>query len=170
MPRFKDAPLRKNQFRLFRLKQHSRTDDIEIEVKTFKIYRAPKYGAISYCWGDKSDGTVIIRCNGEPLETWVNLYTALRRLHRENTSTRTESWYWNDAICVEQGDHEVAVTEKVRQITFMETIFTLAEPVRVWLGDASPDEERAFQHLADASEALAKKGVRAGIPVVRHSL
>ena len=164
MPRFKDAPLRKNQFRLFRLKQHSRTDDIEIEVKTFKIYRAPKYEAISYCWGDKSDGTTIIRCNGEPFEAWVNLYAALRRLHHENTSTRTESWYWNDAICIEQGDHEVAVTEKARQITFMETVFKLAEPVRVWLGDASPDEERAFQHLADTSKTLADKGVRMNGP------
>lgn len=66
--RFKDAPLGKDQFRLFRLKQHSSADDIEIEVKTFKIYRAPKYEAISYCWGDKSDGTAIIRCNGKPLE------------------------------------------------------------------------------------------------------
>ena len=67
MPHF-NARLRKNQFRLFRLKQHSRTDDIEIEVKTFKIYRAPKYEAIHTARGDKSDGTTIIRCNGKPLE------------------------------------------------------------------------------------------------------
>lgn len=90
----------------------------------------------------------------------MNLYAALRRLHQENTNTSTESWYWNDAICIEQGDQEVAVTEKARQIAFMETIFLLAEPVRVWLGDASPDDERAFQHLADTSETLAEKGVR----------
>jgi hypothetical protein len=114
MPRFKDAPLRKDQFRLFTIKQH--TDDIEVEVKTFKIYRTPKYEAISYCWGNKSDGTAIIACNSEPLEVWMNLYAALRRLHKENT----ESWYWNDAICIEQGDEEVAVTEKARQIALME--------------------------------------------------
>jgi len=153
MPRFKDAPLGKNQFRLFKIKQHTR--DIEVEVQTFKIYRAPKYEAVSYCWGDKSDGTTIIRCNGKPLEVWANLYSALRRLHKENSG----SWYWSDALCIEQGDEEVAVTEKARQIAFMGTIFTLAEPVRVWLGDASKEEEQAFQYLADLSEHLAKNGV-----------
>ena len=168
MPRFSDCPLGEERFRLFRLKQS--TSAVEIEVKTFKIYKAPKYEAISYVWGEKSDGTAIIVCNGEPMEVWINLHSALLRLQCESST----SWFWNDALCIEQGDEEVALTEKARQIAFMETIFTLGQPVRAWLGDASEDEERTFQYLVERCQKLAEQGVAlddiSGLPSPRDDI
>ncbi len=153
MPRFEDAPLGIDRFRLFRFK--SGCPHIELEIKTFKIYRAPTYRAISYCWGHKADGTVSVQCNGDPFEIWANLNDALQRLHREASGC----WYWCDAICIEQGEEDVAVKEKLQQISFMETIFTLAEPVTVWLGGASTAEEQAFSHIVDQCEAAVHDGV-----------
>lgn len=142
MSRFEDAPLEEGKFRLFKIKPNKK--DIQIEVQTFKFWRAPKYEAISYTWGEKSDGTTTILCNGKPLEVWQNLHSALSRLQNEKNT----SWLWNDAICIEQTG-EIGTVEKARQIAFMETIFSAAEPVRIWLGQASKEEEKAFEHLAN---------------------
>lgn len=146
MALFHDAPLGEGFFRLFKLAdQDPSTNGISLELTTCHISQAPSYTAISYCWGDKSDGTATISCCGAPLEVWQNLYDLLCRIQRKTIN----SWYWCDAICIKQGDDEAAVSEKRQQIAFMETIFSRASPVQIWLGDASAEEELAFLALAN---------------------
>jgi hypothetical protein len=153
MPRFKDAPLGCDQFRLFRFKQD--VTDIELEVKTFQFDDAPYYHALSYCWGEKLDGMELIPCNDRALEIGRNLWGALNRLF---VDYRAE-WHWCDVVSIEQGLDQVAMTEKLQQTPFMDTIFKMADPVLIWLGDASPMEEKAFPYLVDRREKDSQTGV-----------
>lgn len=165
----------KDHFRLFRFlkqAQPSAPDSaISIEVRTFKIYRAPSYEAISYCWGEKPDGVVVIQSRHDhnlspkttsPFEVWINLHGCLRRIWSEQHSdaaavAQPSPWFWNDAICIEQGDHPAAVKEKEQQIGLMKTIFQLTQSVRVWLGDASLEEENVLMSLAATCADLKAK-------------
>ena len=146
MPDWQDCPLQKDEFRLFRLIRpaiHTRT--ISVEIKPFNVYHAPKYTAISYCWGELVDGLETIRCDGKPFQARRNLFDALHRFQHDEMY----SWLWADAICIRQGEDDLAVEEKKQQIAFMETIFASAETVWIWLGGASDAEEKAFGELTD---------------------
>jgi hypothetical protein len=158
MPRFEDAPLEPGLFRLFRFKPD--LANLELEVRTFEFIDAPSYHALSYCWGEKADGTEYIVCNDESLDVGHNLWGALNRLF---VDYRT-AWHWCDAICIEQGREDVAVTEKLQQIPLMDTIFKTADPVLVWLGGASPLEEKAFQYLVDRCEKDRKNDTISTLP------
>ena len=109
------------------------------------------YEALSYTWktGWEHCGWVKIgpknpkiECNGVEMAVGANLYMALHRLRRED-STRV---VWADAICISQSD----VHERSQQIAVMGDIFRNAYSVLVWLG-ADEDADKVSDMVARAS-------------------
>ncbi|RYP67125.1 hypothetical protein DL769_005830 [Monosporascus sp. CRB-8-3] len=109
------------------------------------------YEALSYTWktGWEYYGWVKIgpknpkiECNGVEMAVGANLYMALHRLRRED-STRV---VWADAICVNQSD----VHERSQQVAAMGDIFRNAYSVLVWLG-ADEDADKVSDTVARAS-------------------
>jgi hypothetical protein len=85
------------------------------------------FEALSYVWGDDADTVAIILC-GRSASVRANLASALRHL-RLSSSVRN---LWVDALCINQMD----VAERSQQVTLMGEIYTKAEKVIIWLGQA----------------------------------
>ncbi|KFA79197.1 hypothetical protein S40288_02391 [Stachybotrys chartarum IBT 40288] len=97
-----------------------------------------KYTALSYVWGSSTQAEEIIIEHARVRMT-SNLDKALRRL-RSRTAKIT---LWVDAVCIDQTD----VAEKHHQVPLMARIYTQAETVLSWLGEAT-------QHSATGMEIL----------------
>jgi hypothetical protein len=63
-------------------------------LQKFSFPDAPKYGAISYVWGDPSNKFSIL-VNDQPFLVTRNLFDILKRLRRQMGSMPL----WADAIC-----------------------------------------------------------------------
>ena len=101
-----------------------------------------RYKALSYTWGepnpDGSSSSILI--TGAPLQVTENLDHALRQLRNEINSTELPSYWWIDAICINQGD----VEERNSQVALMRRIYGSAMQVQVWLGDEDNDSTEAI--------------------------
>ncbi|KAH7486515.1 hypothetical protein FOMA001_g5607 [Fusarium oxysporum f. sp. matthiolae] len=93
------------------------------KLHTVPIHKAPRYKALSYCWGLNQSKTSIL-LNGKEFSVTENLLEALETLQKE------PGFYWVDAICINQAD----LQERGLQVNRMKTIFSTAEQVVVWLG------------------------------------
>jgi hypothetical protein len=95
----------------------------------------------------------------------------MKQLHGLNSTL----WIWIDAICISQSDNE----EKAGQIPLMDKIYSLAEHVLVWLGEADDDTEQALLRLPyiraslQAADSHAKLGMNypeMGLPAVEDPI
>jgi len=91
------------------------------------------YNALSYAWGNHSElsGTSILVA-GTALPVKANLAAALRQL-RGSKATALRSFWWIDALCINQAD----VRERNAQVALMRRIYGSAAHVWVWLGGAA---------------------------------
>jgi len=96
------------------------------------------YHALSYCWGPNQN-PVQITCNSHPLSVMPNLHSALREYRRRGT----RALLWVDAICINQSN----TSERTSQVRMMDKIYTEAECVIVWLGEAQATDEMALDLL-----------------------
>lgn len=134
-PAKRDAP----QIRLLKIEPREDHDDlITIDTIIVDIQHAPEFDALSYVWGDQSV-KVSIRLNGTPFDIGGNLHAALRILRGK----RNKEFLWVDAICINQSDD----LEKNDQIPLMAGIYSKAQTVICWLGEASVDSSLAISCL-----------------------
>jgi hypothetical protein len=96
------------------------------------------YEALSYTWGSNHLLRSIV-LNDTPFHITRNLEIALRHLRLPHTSRQV----WIDAICINQDDD----VERGEQIQLMRKIYTQAEQVLVWLGEASSCSDIAMEFL-----------------------
>ena len=96
----------------------------------------PKYEALSYTWG-APEPTSTILLNGTPMAIGPNLHDALLALRRDHKPRLI----WADAICIDQSN----LAERERQVRFMDSIYTRAARVLIWLGGADQMIQRAFK-------------------------
>jgi hypothetical protein len=96
------------------------------------------YEALSYTWGSNHSRRSI-SLNDTPFHITKNLEVALRHLRLPYTSRQV----WIDAICINQEDD----IERGEQIQLMRKIYTQAEQVLVWLGEASGCSDIAMEFL-----------------------
>ncbi|KAH8650007.1 ankyrin and HET domain-containing protein [Xylariales sp. PMI_506] len=99
----------------------------------------PSYDAISYQWGDnvKQERVTV---NGTSIPVIYSLYTVLKYLRHESL----EKKLWIDGLCIDQDN----LSERNRQVRIMGTIFSQADRVRIWLGEASDDSAAAMELVA----------------------
>jgi hypothetical protein len=112
------------------------------------------YTALSYQWGkDKrhvpinvDDGNVLVTANGD---------AALTQLRKTNGV----NYLWIDAICINQDN----IDEKGFQVAMMDQVYSKAESVIIWLGEACDDSDGALEWCKQASR-LGNVHVIAKIP------
>ena len=105
-------------------------------LETYPQRIAPRYDAVSYCWGDdRTPG--IIQVNGCVLQIRKGLLAFLKASLDRRPPLRP---LWIDAICLNQDDG----AEKADQIPSMGQIYKNASRTIVWLGEP---EENTFQTL-----------------------
>jgi hypothetical protein len=113
--------------RLLQLNPGGWSDKISCDLIHTCLSEDLVFEALSYVWGDDADTVAIILC-GRGASVRANLASALRHL-RLSDSVRN---LWVDALYINQMD----VAERSQQVTLMGEIYTKAEKVIVWLGQA----------------------------------
>jgi hypothetical protein len=83
-----------------------------------------------------------LRMHNQSFDVTVNLHAALLRLRNHFM----ERILWVDAIYIDQENQE----EKKHQIQFMAKIYSQANHVVVWLGDAAEDSVLALEEICCA--------------------
>ena len=146
--------------RLLELLPSADPRSISCSLKTFELQDAPSFRALSYTWGKATialkeshsdlqakrhvgrrvDPDIPQRsrrhsviCNGRLLKVTRNLRDALRMLANAINlpqMPKTPSYYWIDALCMNQEDIE----ERNAQVARMADVFKRADGVIVWLG------------------------------------
>lgn len=132
--------LAEGQIRLLSLREGSGSDEIDCDLLIASLDGQVDYEALSYVWGDARD-TKPIRLCGQPFHVTVNLESALRNLRQ----TDRPCILWVDALCINQRN----VSERNKQVSLMDQIYTRAAQVVVWLGQCSASRELAIDAIEE---------------------
>ena len=101
---------------------------LNFELIVVSLDEDPVYTALSYVWGDDSTRSGYISVDGKRFQITHNLHVALRHFQREDIAPAI----WIDSICINQQDFD----EKTVQVRQMNSIYSSASKVLVWLGPA----------------------------------
>ncbi|KAK0634007.1 heterokaryon incompatibility protein-domain-containing protein, partial [Immersiella caudata] len=137
-------------FRLVELLPGAASEPIACQLSEVAIGTRQTYEAISYCWGDPHDKTVI-RCNEKQLRIPSTLAAALRGLRLGDRSRHL----WADAICINQSDPR----DKAMQVPHMRDIYSRSQRTLVWLGTM---EDAGTARISLASRTC----IRLSIPII----
>ena len=150
---YESCPLREaNHIRVLTVRQGCREDSIECTLMPHAltpldspslINQVSRYEALSYHWGSgEASSKIKIYTDGFPKAFRVrpNLHAALKQLRLPDKSRRL----WIDAICINQDDSD----EKNAQVSLMADVYSRAESVCVWLGEASTDSDLALNFIS----------------------
>ncbi|KAE8372163.1 heterokaryon incompatibility protein-domain-containing protein [Aspergillus bertholletiae] len=142
-PRYVYTHIEPDEFRL--LKIVGVHPQIKFSLEIFSIYEAPEYEALSYAWGTAPE-TEDSSCNGAQFRISRTLGQALRGIY----SYSGEGWIWVDAICINQTD----AVEKAHQVAGMGELYSCAEQVLIWLGEAADQSDLACALLPELTEKI----------------
>jgi hypothetical protein len=137
------------------------------------------YTALSYSWGqsaeryplrlstisceldrslrkkwDNDDSKMILQDHEPDRNGYLMIGTNLRDYLLEYRRRRLAQFLWIDAICIDQSN----TTDKNNQIPLMRHIYSAAQKVHVWLGDASPLEHGALRIMPAVIKKLQGNG------------
>lgn len=101
------------------------------------------YEALSYVWGS-SERSHTLHIDEKSLPITANLYEVLLRLRDK----MIERILWIDAVCIDQTNIE----ERGEQIQYMAEIYSKANRVIVWLGEAADNSDRALRSIRMAAD------------------
>lgn len=138
--------------RLFRFERGC-SEQICVRIENFTLLRCPAYAALSYVWGSsKRDRTIVV--NDRSLRVTENLEVFLTEaLRRSNSPGRNSdswkcTWYWIDAICINQDDDH----ERNCQVAMMRQIYEHADEVAIWLGQLTDMTDTASEVIKELAE------------------
>ncbi|KAK7959399.1 uncharacterized protein PG986_004253 [Apiospora aurea] len=117
---------------------------IDLDLASSEQHR---YEALSYTWADESgDATPCrtIQLGGRPFLITANCENALRRVRREFVARDV----WVDAICIDQ--HNLG--ERGRQVRLMPKIYSGAQAVLIYVGEAADRSARLFFDIASGAD------------------
>jgi hypothetical protein len=143
------------EFRLIELWPSAESESIKCNLRSYSMdMDCPAYVALSYAWGRKG------RCddiylNGIRFPIGNNLWQFLHHMRLQNTHITL----WVDAICINQSD----VKERNHQVGMMRQIYSNAQSVSVWLGEADNScySDVAMDYLA-ARKTFANNNLKPG--------
>jgi ankyrin repeat protein len=139
----------------FRLLQLLRGKGPAIECVLYQAYLdgadTIPYDALSYTWGG-TDKISTVKVNGKTFNVTENLHSALQHLRSEGT----DRVLWVDAICIDQGNER----ERGHQVEQMCKIYSQAEEVIVWLGQATEETNILMESLRRLEEYSSMHGHR----------
>ncbi|KAG9231528.1 heterokaryon incompatibility protein-domain-containing protein [Amylocarpus encephaloides] len=132
-----------DSIRLLRLLPHKdKNAPIQCQLVDYSLQESDQrmhlYDALSYVWGDP-DNPRSIYIGEHDLPVTRNLHAALSRLRNFSL----ERIIWVDAICIDQTNTK----EKEQQIQIMAKIYSQANRVLVWLGEAADNSDQALEEI-----------------------
>ncbi|KAJ4993862.1 Heterokaryon incompatibility protein 6, OR allele 2 [Stagonosporopsis vannaccii] len=131
-----------SNFRLVELQPRSPSGLIRCRLRSYSLPPScPEYVALSYMW-DHASPKDEVELNGVRFPVGHSLWTFLNQMQSDKMYTT----FWIDAICIDQSN----VKERNHQVQLMGRIYSKAESVSIWLGEA---EERSRK--GEAMEATA---------------
>jgi hypothetical protein len=107
------------------------------------------YDALSYTWGD-THKTSTVKVNGKYLDITENLHSAIQHLRSETV----DRVLWVDAICIDQSNER----ERGHRVQQMCKIYSQAEEVIVWLGQATRETNILLESLQRLEESSSRNG------------
>ncbi|CAI4214544.1 unnamed protein product [Parascedosporium putredinis] len=141
MTTLKYPHLRDEEFRLLYIDRRSKS--VRYSLKPFARGSSPEYTALSYVWGS-SKPSARLACDAGDIPITSELKALLDRFG-EIPSLAEVSWFWIDAICINQNEPD----EKAKQIPIMGEIYSGASTVTVWLGEADEATTKAIKTIWD---------------------
>ena len=118
-------------------------DRIVGTLRVVNLDQGLAFTTLSYVWGlDRPDTKPTIVCSGVELKVTANCESALRHLRQKFRTL----CIWIDAICIDQNNE----AEKVDQLPLMGEIYSKSTATYVWLGNSTPQSDRAMEYLANA--------------------
>jgi Heterokaryon incompatibility protein (HET) len=131
-----------------------RLRDVSLDESANGNTGAPRYHAISYCWGDPLPTDCIWLSENAYLPINASAAQVIRNVGGDID-------IWIDAVCINQRDND----EKSRQVTMMWDIYKFAEVVVAWLGGLEDDAKLAMQLIFDAANPFVAHYHRVRKPV-----
>jgi Heterokaryon incompatibility protein (HET) len=119
-----------------------KTPTLQQELNLTPRFQWGDFEAISYCWESEVREKKII-VNSTVFEVPKNLEALLQRLE-QLPDAKSGMKFWVDALCINQGD----VKEKNHQVQLMQSIYTKAFAVIIWLGEAGEESEKAIEFIS----------------------
>ncbi|KAM5374291.1 hypothetical protein ACJZ2D_006616 [Fusarium nematophilum] len=147
------SPLSRGSIRLLRFTHNTPTDN-HYELASFPLREAPRYNALSYCWGDP-DRSRSIQCNSKTMMITPVLHGAMQYLNALDRGTT--AWIWIDQICINQADK----VERAVQVDMMKDIYESSQGTIIWLGPDIPGIE-AVPSLVERLSHLHKEDINPG--------
>ena len=125
------------------------------QAEAQKASDGPSWQALSYTWGDLDDVEIIFVVESETGESFElsvtkSLIEALRHLRYPDR----DRLMWVDAICIDQANDPIPLTERAWQVGSMHHIYRQADAVIIWLGPEADDSSYALQVLEDLSSGI----------------
>ena len=146
--------LPQDSIRLFRI-QSADGDTAICRLETYPRRIAPRYDAVSYCWGDDTTPATI-QVNEHDLQIRKSLLAFLTASLDRNPPLRP---LWIDAICLNQDDD----VEKADHIPLMGQIYKNASRTIVWLGEADEDTHRTLVFMKGVISVTREYNMMVGI-------
>lgn len=149
---FSYKPLEDGHLRLLELEWKEGEKSPHVTISSYSMRDHPPFEALSYAWGDPETASPMV-CNAGVIYLSSNLSAALHRI----ISPGGKRTMWIDQMCIDQSNN----VEKGVQVALMGKIFSTAERVIVWLGDAPVTSKPGFDSLPmlmDSLQELVRKG------------
>ncbi|PQE24784.1 ankyrin repeat and SAM domain containing 6 protein [Rutstroemia sp. NJR-2017a BVV2] len=144
---YKPISLKGPAFRLLRVLKGLDDDPIQCQLFESKIPSSEDYAALSYTWGSTSRPCDLI-INGNKMTVTKNVYLALRDIRcREKDQV-----LWVDALSINQSDKN----EQGQHVQQMGSIYSKAERVIIWLGEATYDTDYVMYYMKRLEEESVK--------------
>ncbi|CAN9170884.1 unnamed protein product [Alternaria alternata] len=142
------------EFRLIELWPSTEAESIKCVLRSYSMDdHYPAYVALSYTWGRK-ERYDDISLNGIRFSVGKNLWQFLHHMRMRDERIIL----WIDAICINQSN----VEERNHQVQMMRQIYSNAQSVSVWLGEADSWYSNVAMDYLAAQKALADKNHKPG--------
>ncbi|KAJ9500818.1 hypothetical protein H2202_003376 [Exophiala xenobiotica] len=118
-------------FRLFKINGHAPDGNLDLtRLEGEPCHKLKEYAALSYAWEGQTPDRIVY-CNGQQAFITDSLQAFLALLLEKYGPN---NFYWADQLCVSQ----VGSSDKERQVPLMDTYFSGAQEVLIWLGESTP--------------------------------
>lgn len=114
--------------------QTSSQHTLQGALQVFAMDNAPTFKALSYEWGGKSSEKILVQIEEHGS---ISIRPILRDFLNtlKHFSFDHSTWFWIDQICIDRS----STTERHHQVQLMSEIYSEADEVLAWIGDALPN-------------------------------
>jgi hypothetical protein len=136
-------------FRLFKINGYKTDSTLDLTLLEGEpCHKVKEYAALSYAWEGQTPDRIVY-CDGQQALITDSLHAFLAVLLKKYGPN---NFYWADQLCVSQARS----SDKERQVPLMDTYFSGAQEVLIWLGVSGPLTDLCCDMMHDVSEIVNK--------------